>query len=75
MAPSIWTGPNCLPALDVETRLSRFTAWVLAAEREARAFALRLPGTDLPQGQGPAQRRAALLALALFGPDETAHTR
>jgi uncharacterized protein (DUF58 family) len=62
-----------LPAtLDVETRLSRFTAWVLAAEREARAFALRLPGTNLPQGQGPAQRRAALLALALFAPDETA---
>jgi uncharacterized protein (DUF58 family) len=57
-----------LPAgLDVETRLSRFTAWILAAEREARAFALRLPGTNLAQGQGAAQRRVALLALALFG--------
>ena len=56
------------PGLDVETRLSRFTAWILAAEREARAFALRLPGTDLPQGQGAGHRRAALTALALFPP-------
>jgi uncharacterized protein (DUF58 family) len=52
--------------LDVETRLSRFTAWILAGEREARPFALRLPGTDLPQGQGAGHRRAALTALALF---------
>jgi len=55
------------PGLDVETRLSRFTSWILAAEREARSFALRMPGTDLAQGQGPVQRRAALNALALYG--------
>ena len=30
-----------------ESRLSRLTAWILAAERETRAFALRLPGTEL----------------------------
>jgi uncharacterized protein (DUF58 family) len=58
-----------LPAgLDVETRLSRFAAWILAAEREARPFALRLPGTDLPQSQGAGHRRAALTALSLFPP-------
>ena len=58
-----------MPAgLDIETRLSRFAAWILAAEREVRAFALRLPGTDLPQGQGAGHRRAALTALALFPP-------
>ena len=56
------------PGLDVETRLSRFTAWILAAERETRAFALRLPGTHLPQSQGAGHRRAALTALALFPP-------
>ncbi len=61
-----------LPAgLDVETRLSRFTAWILAAEREARAFALRLPGTDLAQGQGAGHRRTALTALAQFPSDKT----
>jgi uncharacterized protein (DUF58 family) len=54
--------------LDVEVRLSRFTAWILAAERETRAFSLRLPGTQLPQGQGAGHRRTALTALALFEP-------
>jgi uncharacterized protein (DUF58 family) len=54
------------PILDEEMRLSRLTAWVLAAERETRAFALRLPGTELPHGQGAGHRRAALVALASF---------
>ena len=56
-----------LPAgLDVETRLSRLCAWVLAAERETRPFSLRVPGTDIQFGQGASQRRTALSALALF---------
>ena len=55
-----------LPAgLDRELRLSRLTAWVLAAERAARPFSLQLPGFALPPGQGRAHRRAALTALAL----------
>jgi uncharacterized protein (DUF58 family) len=54
-------------ALNEEMRLSRLTAWVLAAERETRAFALRLPGTALAHGQGAGHRRAALVALASFG--------
>ncbi len=58
-----------LPAgLDIETRLSRLCAWVLAAERETRPFALRIPGSDLAFGQGAGQRRTALTALALFDP-------
>lgn len=56
-----------LPAnMDVESRLARLTAWILAAERETRAFALRIPGTDLPAEQGAGHRRAALAALAHF---------
>jgi uncharacterized protein (DUF58 family) len=54
------------PGLGVELRLSRLSAWILAAEREARAFGLTLPGTDLPAGSGAGHRRAALTALALF---------
>ncbi|MDQ6917080.1 MAG: DUF58 domain-containing protein [Pseudomonadota bacterium] len=54
--------------LDTETRLSRFTAWILAAERAARAFSLHIPGTMLPTGQGAGHRRKALIALALFPP-------
>ena len=56
------------PGLDVETRLSRFTAWILAAEREARPFALRLPGSALAQGQGAGHRQASLTTLALYPP-------
>ena len=54
-------------AMNEEVRLSRLTAWVLAAERETRAFALRLPGTVLAHGQGAGHRRAALAALGSFG--------
>jgi uncharacterized protein (DUF58 family) len=62
---------NALPtALGNEARLSRLTAWVMAAERTARPFALTLPGTNLPGSQGREHRRSALSALALF-PRET----
>jgi uncharacterized protein (DUF58 family) len=54
------------PNLDLDARLSRLTAWILAAERETRPFSLHVPGTTLPAGQGAAHRRAALTALALF---------
>jgi len=53
-------------ALDVEARIARLTAWVLAAERVARPFALWAPGVALPAGQGREHRRAALTALALL---------
>ncbi len=59
------------PALGVEARLARLTAWILAAEREARAFSLALPGVDLPSGSGAGHRRRALGALALY-PRESA---
>jgi hypothetical protein len=39
---------------------------VLAAERAARPFALRVPGTALPASQGRDHRRAALTVLALY---------
>ena len=54
------------PSMDEEQRLSRLAAWILAAERETRAFSLRLPGSELAQGQGAGHRRAALIALALY---------
>jgi uncharacterized protein (DUF58 family) len=63
---------SALPAtLDHEARLSRLTAWVMAAEHAARPFALSIPGTSLATAQGREHRRKALGALALF-PRETA---
>ncbi len=53
-------------AVDPEARLSRLSAWVLAADREGLIYRLQLPGRELPLGQGEPQRRAALEALALW---------
>jgi len=52
-------------AAEPEQRLSRLAAWVLAAEHEGLDFGLRLPGRELPPGQGDTHRRAALDLLAL----------
>jgi uncharacterized protein (DUF58 family) len=49
---------------DTERRLSRLAAWVLLAERQGIDSGLRLPGRELPRGQGEAHRRAALDMLA-----------
>jgi uncharacterized protein (DUF58 family) len=58
---------HALPAtLDARARIARLTAWVLAAERAARPFALHAPSISLPIGQGRDHRRAALTALALM---------
>ncbi len=55
--------------LSTEAKLSRLCAWVLAAERATRPFALSLPGTQMPPGRSEKHRREALTALALFPPD------
>lgn len=60
-------------ATDAETRLSRLTAWVLAAEHQGLAYELVLPGQSQPAGAagagaGDSHRRAVLQALALWQP-------
>ena len=52
--------------LETEARLSRLTAWVLAAERAARPFALSLPNAAFPPATDPEHRRRVLAALALY---------
>jgi uncharacterized protein (DUF58 family) len=62
-------GWNALPdRFDVEQRISRLTAWALAAERSARPFSLTAPGIALPSGQGRDHRRRVLTALAMLEP-------
>jgi len=58
-----WAACGALPS---EERLSRLTAWVLAAERAGIHYGLRLPGSDLARGHGDTHRRACLEALALW---------
>ena len=54
------------PALDLETRLSRMTHWVLEAENRALPYGFRLGDTRLEPGLGPTQQQACLRALALY---------
>lgn len=61
----LWLDFECAALADKEARLSRLTAWALAAERLGLVFGLRIPGVELVPGQGEAQRRATLEALAL----------
>jgi uncharacterized protein (DUF58 family) len=52
--------------MDAEARLSRLAGWLLAAHRAGLPYSLALPGVELPPGDGDAQRRAGLEALALW---------
>jgi uncharacterized protein (DUF58 family) len=62
----LWLDWQAALAPDTEARLSRLAAWVLAAERLGLLHGLRLPGLELPPGQGEAHRRKTLEALALW---------
>ena len=56
-----------LESLDLEARLSQLTAWVNDCSRTDAAYALRLPGAELPLGRGGAHRVRVLRELALYG--------
>lgn len=52
-------------ALDLEGRLSRLAARVIAAERSGGSYAMELPGRLFDAGSGPAHYHACMRALAL----------
>lgn len=63
----LWLDLRELPAaLGLEARLSRLAGWVLAAERAAALYGLRLPGVQIAPGRGEVHRAACLEALALY---------
>ncbi|MEW6514150.1 MAG: DUF58 domain-containing protein [Pseudomonadota bacterium] len=67
-AQALWFDWAMLPAtLDVETRLSILTRWVLDAEDAGLSWGLRLPGGEIPQAHGPTHTHACLKTLALHG--------
>lgn len=57
---------DSLNGMDVETRLSQLCRWIEDAYAAGRAFALKLPGVDIPANIGPAHRQRCLTALALY---------
>jgi uncharacterized protein (DUF58 family) len=62
----LWLDWNAAGSLDVERRLSRLCAWVLAADRAQVRYGLRLPGVELAPDAGDAHRRSCLEQLALW---------
>ena len=70
----LWLDWDALPGLDVETRLSRLTAWVLELDAGGHAFGLRIPGVEIEPDAGADHRTRVLRRLALFGHvDEMPH--
>lgn len=59
---------NAFTGLDTEARLSQLCRWIEDAYAEGRAFALKLPGLEIPPNIGPGHRQRCLTALALFEP-------
>jgi uncharacterized protein (DUF58 family) len=65
-ASELWLDWQMATAPDLETRLSRLTAWVLMADRAGASYGLALPGRELPPGTGEAHRRQCLEVLATW---------
>lgn len=64
----VWLDWDILPPdLGIEARLSRLTRWLLDAHAQGLAYGLRLPGREIPLGQGERQLQDCLEALALYG--------
>ena len=62
----LWLDWQACVGLDPEARLSRLTAWVLAAHRSGSAYGMRVPGQEITPASGDAQKRQCLGALALW---------
>ncbi|HWI11305.1 MAG TPA: DUF58 domain-containing protein [Burkholderiaceae bacterium] len=62
----LWLAWQACGNLAPEERLSRLTAWTLAAHRAGSDYGLRLPGVEIAPADGDAQRRQCLEALALW---------
>jgi len=63
---ALWLDLGATGLHETEARLSRLAAWVLQADRMGLSYGLRLPGAQVAQGSGAAQRERCLQALALY---------
>lgn len=53
--------------LDLETKISRLTSWVLQAEKDGLSYSFALDNFHLAHGQGSQHQASCLRALALYG--------
>jgi len=63
---ALWLDWHTCGSLPPEERLSRLTAWTLAAHRAGIDFGLRIPGQEIALASGDAHRRHCLEVLALW---------
>jgi uncharacterized protein (DUF58 family) len=61
----LWLDYVACGTTEHETKLSRLTAWVIAADKLGSDFGLRIPGREIKPSSGEAHKRACLEALAL----------
>jgi len=57
---------DLLQGLDIESRLSVLTAWVVVADHKQLSYSLKLPDDTVPAGSGIGQRMKCLEQLALY---------
>lgn len=62
----LWLDIAATPDRSDEDKLARMTRWVLDAEAQGLRYGLRLPDSELPAGNGTAQRDECLRRIALF---------
>jgi uncharacterized protein (DUF58 family) len=58
---------DLLPPLDIETRLSLLSRFILQAEAAGISYGLRLPAQEISPGLGEQHKQHCLAALATFG--------
>ena len=61
----LWLDHAGCGVADKEAKLSRLTAWVLAADKSGADYGLRILGREIKPSSGEAHKRACLEALAL----------
>lgn len=68
-AVEVWLDLRHIPGADLEGRLAQLCRQVLDAAEQGLAFGLRLPGQEVPLGEGDDHKHRCLAALAAFGHD------
>jgi uncharacterized protein (DUF58 family) len=61
----LWLDYTACATIEHEAKLSRLTAWVLAADKLGLDYGLRIPSREINPASGEAHKRACLEALAL----------